>query len=234
MLVQHPNIEILELAASQLGELADELVFLGGCATGLLITDAGASPIRMTRDVDVISEVSTLSDYHRLVERLRERGFKEDMSDGAPICRWVAGSLILDVMPTDPSILGFGNQWYVPAMKNALLIKLPSGAEIHSVSAPYFLATKLEAFDGRGEGDYLMSHDIEDFVAVMDGREGVVFEVTKAPEDIKTYLVRCVCNLLDDSSFMDSLPGHLPPDLAGQARLPLVVRRMEAIAVLGE
>ncbi|MES9855800.1 MAG: hypothetical protein ABW166_04235 [Sedimenticola sp.] len=90
MLVQNPNIEILELAASRLGNLVDDLVFLGGCATGLLITDAGASPIRMTRDVDVIAEVSTLSDYHGLAGHLREKGFKEDMSDDAPIYRWVA------------------------------------------------------------------------------------------------------------------------------------------------
>jgi len=50
------------MAAARLGDLRDELVFLGSCATGLLITDRGAPPIRMTRDVDVIAEVSSLSD----------------------------------------------------------------------------------------------------------------------------------------------------------------------------
>jgi len=34
---QSPNIEILELAAVALGPICDELVFLGGCAVGLLI-----------------------------------------------------------------------------------------------------------------------------------------------------------------------------------------------------
>lgn len=37
--IQNPNIEILEMAVARLGALADEMVFLGGCATGLLITD---------------------------------------------------------------------------------------------------------------------------------------------------------------------------------------------------
>lgn len=37
--VQNPNIEILVLAISQLDELAEEMVFVGGCATGLLISD---------------------------------------------------------------------------------------------------------------------------------------------------------------------------------------------------
>ena len=234
MLAQNPNIEILELAVSRLGNLVNELVFLGGCATGLLITDFAASPIRMTRDVDVIAEVSTLSDYHILAEHLRQRGFKEDVSDDAPICRWVAESLILDVMPTNPSILGFGNQWYIPAMSNALQVTLPSGTVIQSVSAPYFLATKLEAFDGRGQGDYLLSHDIEDFVAVIDGRAEVVAELWEAQEDIKAYLAERIANLLVDSSFMDALSGHLPPDQASQQRLPLVVRRLEAVAALGK
>ncbi|MES9879185.1 MAG: hypothetical protein ABW162_18340 [Candidatus Sedimenticola sp. PURPLELP] len=234
MLAQNPNIEILELAVSRLGELTNELVFLGGCATGLLITDLAASPIRVTRDVDVIAEVSTLSDYHILAEHLRKRGFKEDVSDDAPICRWVAESLILDVMPTNPSILGFGNQWYIPAMNNALTIMLPSGMAIQSVSSPYFLATKLEAFDGRGQGDYLLSHDIEDFVAVIDGRAEMVAELLDAPGDVKAYLAERIADLLRDSSFMDSLPGHLPPDQAGQARLPLVVSRLEAVAALGK
>jgi hypothetical protein len=101
MATRNPNIEILEMAAARLGELRDELVFLGGCATGLLISDAGAPPMRMTRDVDVIAEVASLSEYHGLSVRLRRKGFSEDLSDNAPICRWVAGAVILDVMPTD-------------------------------------------------------------------------------------------------------------------------------------
>ena len=53
--VQNPNLEILALAVNQLGDLADDMVFLGGCATGLLISDPAAPPIRVTRDMDAIS-----------------------------------------------------------------------------------------------------------------------------------------------------------------------------------
>lgn len=104
---QNPNLLILELAVRRLGPLADEMVFLGGCATGLLLTDVAAPPIRATRDVDVITEVASLGDYYRLSEHLRERGFREDQSPDAPICRWVAAGLVLDVMPTKREILGF-------------------------------------------------------------------------------------------------------------------------------
>ena len=117
--VQNPNLRILEGAVEQLGPLADRMVFLGGCATDLLLTDAAAPPIRATLDVDVITEVATLGDYHRLAARLRERGFREDQSPGAPICRWVSDLVVLDVMPTKPELLGFGNEWYEPALAAA-------------------------------------------------------------------------------------------------------------------
>lgn len=97
---QNPNIEILELAVARLGKLADEMVFLGGCATGLLITDKAAPPIRATLDVDAIVQVASQAEYYQLAGRLRERKFQEDTSGNAPICRWVGDGVILDVMPT--------------------------------------------------------------------------------------------------------------------------------------
>jgi len=180
---QNPNLIILSLAVNQLGKLADEMVFLGGCATGLLITDPAAPPIRVTKDADAIVQVISLSDYHRLSEKLRTHGFREDTSAEAPICRWVTEDVILDVIPTDEQILGFGNRWYTPAIDHAVNIQLPSGRSIRMVSAPYFLITKLEAFDGRGGGDYLTSHDIEDIISLLDGRPSILDEVDQA-EDV--------------------------------------------------
>ena len=64
---RNPNLQILALAIDQLGDLADEMVLLGGCATGLLISDPAASTIRATRDVDTIVDVSSRADYYQLV-----------------------------------------------------------------------------------------------------------------------------------------------------------------------
>jgi hypothetical protein len=50
------------VAVKLLDELADRLVFVGGCATGLLLTDIAAPPIRATQDVDVITEVTTMAE----------------------------------------------------------------------------------------------------------------------------------------------------------------------------
>lgn len=146
---QNPNLEILEFAVAQLGPLADQMVFLGGCATGLLLTDSAAPTIRPTEDVDVITEVGSLGDYYRLSERLREQGFREDQSEDAPICRWIGDGVVLDVIPTDEQIFGFGNEWHRLALATAMEILLPSGTRIRRVTAPCFIATKLAAFDNR-------------------------------------------------------------------------------------
>ncbi len=227
---RNPNIEILTVAVDRLGPVADELVFLGGCATGLLITDPAAPSVRITTDVDVITEVTTVRDYYQLSERLRQRGFAEDQSEGAPVCRWKLESTILDVMPTKPDLLGFGNQWYEPAMASAKSVELPSGKSIRMVPAPYFLATKLEAFDGRGKGDYLLSHDIEDIVAVLDGRPEILDETQRASKRLQTYLAHRFSTLLKTREFLEALAGHLPGDPASQGRMPLIKERIEAIA----
>jgi hypothetical protein len=58
-----PNLVLLALAVTHLGPLVDRMVFLGGCATALLLTDPAAPEVRPTQDVDVITEVASLADY---------------------------------------------------------------------------------------------------------------------------------------------------------------------------
>lgn len=228
----NPNVRLLEIAVDCLGELVDEFVFLGGCATGLLIVDTAAPPVRETIDVDVIARVLSRREYYDLSERLRQKSFREDTSEGAPISRWTNGRVILDVIPSEPAVLGFGNEWYAPAMVHAIGMDLPSGKSIRSVSAPYFLITKLAAFEGRGAGDYQMSHDVEDIVAVLDGRPLIVDEVRKSAAELRNELAARFRELLSISRFVDAVSGHLPMDAANQARVPVVLDRMRQISEL--
>ena len=226
----NPNIVLLERAVRQLGPLVDEMVFVGGCATGLLLTDSASPPIRATQDVDVLTEITTHGEYYRLSDRLRAQGFSEDQSPDAPICRWLSNGVILDVLPTNPDILGFGNEWYEQALQYSDDVVLPSGTSIRVVTGPYFLATKLAAFEGRGNNDYVMSHDIEDLVAVVDGRPEIAGEVNTAENELKVHLANQCQNLLANTNFVAALAGHLPSDSASQSRLPLVLERIKAIA----
>ncbi|MEN8140811.1 MAG: hypothetical protein ABFR97_06250 [Thermodesulfobacteriota bacterium] len=228
----NPNIELLEGAVARLEGLVERLVFLGGCATGLLITDNASPPIRYTHDVDVLTEVANRADYYRLAELLREKGFLEDSSEDAPVCRWKCGPILLDVMPTDQAILGFANEWYKEALEKAGEHELPSGARIRMITAPYFLACKLAAFAGRGNGDFQLSHDIEDLLAVIDGRPELLAELRAASAPLKQHLGERFAELLSDGQFRQSLPGHMPGDASSQARVPIIVRRLESISQL--
>jgi predicted nucleotidyltransferase len=230
--MRNPNLNILRLTIAELGDMVDEFVFVGGCATGLLITDQAAPPIRETIDVDVIVELGSVGDYYRLSARLRKLGFREDTSEGAPICRWKKESLLLDVMPTDEKILGFGNRWYGEALENASRMRLPSGESISVVSSPYFLITKLLAFEGRGNGDFQASHDLEDFIAVVDGRPELVAELRDAPIQLRQELQQQIKLLLTLERFVAAIPGHMPGDESSQARVPLIIDRMEQLVQL--
>ncbi len=132
-------------------------------------------------------------------------------------------------MPTDTNILGFGNRWYEAAFNYATPIDI-GNAVVRVVTAPYFLATKLEAFHGRGNGDYLASHDIEDILTLIDGRAELPDEVRAADPKLVVYLEEEFTSLLNDTAFLDSIPGHLMPDEASQGRRALVLQRLYAIA----
>jgi hypothetical protein len=224
------NLEQLIATAELLGPLLEDLVFVGGAVTSLMVTDKGAGAPRTTLDVDAIAEITSYAEYTAFGERLRALGFSEDTSEGAPLCRWVHGRTILDVMPLDEKILGFSNRWYPAAMNTAIKHCLRPNLEVRVVTAPYFLATKIEAFRGRGKDDFLASHDLEDMIFVIDGRPDIIDEVQADTPLLREYLRTQINELLATQSFIDALPGFLLPDAASQTRIGTVIRRLETIA----
>jgi hypothetical protein len=125
-----PNLEMLAAAAQVLRPLLGELVFLGGCTTGLVISDPAAAGVRPTKDI--------------------------------------------------------------------------TG-----------------------------SHDLEDIVAVIDGREEIAREVAASPADVRTYVASELRHLLGVQAFVDALSGFLRPDSASQSRRPALLRRLRALAESG-
>ena len=218
-----PNLPLLLDAVRKLAPFLDEIVFVGGVRLGLLITDEASAPIRGTTDVDVIAEILTYTEYIAFSERLREAHFTEDQE---LTCRWHSGALTLDVLALSKEVLGFTNIWYEPALHHASTLTLPEGPSIRVISAPYFLATKMEAFRGRGKMDFQASHDLEDFVAVIEGRENIVNEIAESPRDVRDYLAQAAKGLLAESRFLDVLPGFVLDD----ERVPIIGKRLAFIA----
>lgn len=204
--------------AQALGPITDRIVFVGGCATGLLLTQANLMDVRPTEDVDAIVEVVTLGEYHRLADELMARGFKQTMEDNTPPFRWYWKSMQLDLVPLDERILGFANRWYRAGFAHAQWVELEPGLVLRHLSAPYFLATKFEAFRDRGQNDVYTSHDLEDILTVIEGRPELVGEISIAGEELAHYVSACLANLLKNPEFHNALPG-----LVSQSnRAPLV------------
>lgn len=180
-------IEIREVAMALAG-VHEDLVFTGGAIVTLLITDPGAESIRSTADVDVYLHHSTIRRHQAAEAELRAHGFKQP--PGGPICRWRRGELSVDLMADDADVLGFTNRWYRPAADHTDLVDL-SGVLVRVIGAPWFIATKLEAFDApdrENGGNLQASHDLEDIVAVFDGRPGLVDEIDRSPRELRDYL----------------------------------------------
>lgn len=227
------NVQMLEIVAQHLGaELLERMVFVGGAVAGLLITDPAMPSIRPTEDVDLVVQATVLREYHAAEKALKAQGFVQDVSAEAPICRWRIGSVTVDVMPMEKSVLGFANRWYPLAVASAQSLTLPSSQVIKLITAPVFVATKLEAFADRGKGDFLFSHDLGDLIAVIDGRESLLEECKMQNSELQQYLSLKFSELLEDKDFSEALSGHLEPDNASQARLPMLTERLKALAML--
>ena len=133
-------------------------------------------------------------------------------------------------MPTDENILGFGNRWYKAAIKQTLRHQISTDLFIQSVSAPYFLATKFEAFNTRGNNDYLLSHDFEDIISIIDGRINLINEIKTCHSELKIFLQKTFMHILGDENFLSAISGHLNYGSSTTARTEMVLNRIKQLA----
>ncbi len=96
------------------------------------------------------------------------------------------------------------------------------------VTAVAFIATKLEAFATRGQGDFLSSHDLEDVLNVVDGRAELAEELAMAPEDLRRKVANAFAALLDNPAFANALPGLV----AEPGRAGIVRERLQTMLLL--
>jgi hypothetical protein len=155
------------------------------------------------------------------------------MSQDAPLCRWTHHRTILDVMPLDEKILGLANRWYKAAMESSATIRLSNDLEIRVVTAPYFVATKLEAFKGRGR-----ETSLEATIWRIWSRSSTAGKPWQPKSgrirtsSARTFGLRLRANSL--RLFSRCPPGYLLPGAASQSRISLVLSRLEDLASMRE
>jgi len=140
------------------------------------------------------------------------------------------GELKVDFMPDDANILGFSNRWYADALRHANDVILSNGQQIRLISPCYFIATKLEAYNGRGNDDILSSHDIEDLLNVIDGREELLAEIQQAEPDLKNYIAQQINLLVAQDDFDYAVQACA---LNNSDREAIIFQRLETLGGFG-
>jgi predicted nucleotidyltransferase len=221
---------MIEAVARALGEeILSDVAFVGGCTTGLLVSDEITKEgIRFTDDVDLIVNVVGYTGWSTFQERLKNKGFSVSLEDDV-ICRMRLGELKVDFMPDDEAILGFSNRWYRQALDTAQEYQLTDDIVIRLLTAPYFVATKLEAYKGRGNNDPLASHDMEDILNIVDGRPELADEIEAAQPEVCLYIAEEIAELLEHDMTDYAIQGVVMGDAD---RADIVFSRLEAINAL--
>lgn len=223
------QLVMLRRVAEALGpDLREQVAFVGGCTTGLLLTDAFTrEQVRSTDDVDLIVHVITYAELNHLRQALKARGFTEPslLDSEMPVCAMKLGELRVDVMPDHDGVLGFSNRWYRQAMESAAAISVGGDLAIRAVSPPFFIATKLEAYRARGNGDPLASRDIEDILNLVDGRPELLGEVRASARELQSYIAAELAQLLGVGDFEYAVQSQArDPD-----REALLFERLDAL-----
>lgn len=225
-------LESMRIVARRLASLDTPFAFVGGAAVSILVDRPDLTDFRPTKYVDVVMAVATRAEFNRLETRLRGLGFQHDLSEGAPICRWIVDGCKADIMPQESQFFGMNSKWFAEVMEFAQPMDLGGGCVAKVITPALFLATKLEAFRDRGEADYYASKDLEDIVTLVLGRSAIVADVAVSP--VKQFVSESFADLLANANFQGALPGHLSPMYGARQQIGIVRDRFQQIADLAK
>lgn len=225
------HLPVLIEVINKLGDFKDSIVFVGGSIISVYINESESVAIRETFDVDCIVEANSRLEYEKFAQKLRELGFSESSQENV-ICRFKNKDLIIDMMPTNQAIFGFGNPWYKEGIKSPKEIKIGKNV-LKVLSLPYLIATKLDAFRDRGKSNFRTSHDLEDIVTLIDGNSYFSVEIKSTDEDLNKFLGDTFTSILNDKNFIESIEGHISDRGNLSSRMQIILSRVkDAIKVL--
>lgn len=213
------NINLVRLreVAKILGDLKDEVVFVGGATVGLYIDDKAAPLPQPSEDIDCVVEIATYGDWCDFEKELRKKGFQDVDSTGVdvnpPTCRKFILGMKIDFMPVEEKVLGYGNPWFKKGLENSIGITLDD-LEVRIFKLEYFVATKLRAFNDRGlSGDIRFSQDLEDLTELIDGSTKFEQEISHSDEVAKIFILDEFKKVLANSDdYREAMYGFLAYD----------------------
>lgn len=201
------NREVISKIAIALGELNDQVVFVGGATIGLYINDPAADDVRPTKDVDISLAIDSLRVLESIRIDLIQKGFKQSPEDNV-ICRFRYEDIKVDVMSTKAVGWAPSNPWFSPGFFQRESFDI-NNQKIQILPLPYFLASKFSAYNDRGAKDPRSSHDFEDIIYVLDNRTDIVEQLAEVPDDVRPYLKDQLIKILDDRVLHEAILSNL-------------------------
>jgi hypothetical protein len=202
------NIQRIKTINNALSKLEAAFVFVGGATVSLYVDEIFQEEVRPTDDIDVVIEIATYKNQIVIEEKLREIGFLNDL-DSRIICRYIYQGITVDIMPTEEKILGFTNKWYSSGYRNAVDYVIDRNNTIKIFPPSYFIASKLEAYKGRGNNDGRTSSDFEDIIYLLNNRKVIWKELRDSPSEILKYLKIEFKKLLSQPYINEWVSSHL-------------------------
>jgi len=224
------NREVIRRISLALGEMNEQVIFVGGATIGLYIDDPGAEDARVTNDVDITIEIASLGELESIREDLVKKGFKQSPEDKV-LYRFRYDNIKADVMSTKEVGWAPTNPWFAPGYAQRVEVKI-GDQQIQLLPLPYFIASKFAAHIGRGGKDPRTSHDFEDIVYVIDNLTDIVEQIGKSPDDVKPYLKEQLQLILNDNVMQEAILGNLSYDTR-EVRYGRIIQCIEQIVNQG-
>ncbi|WP_458625989.1 nucleotidyl transferase AbiEii/AbiGii toxin family protein [Winogradskyella sp. PC D3.3] len=223
------NLDIVATVAQALGDLNTEVVYIGGAVISIYATDEGAELPRVTTDVDVCVQVSTLNDMETLRERLAEKNIFPDAT-GTHLYRYTHKGILIDFIPYEATPFGPTNSYLKPGFEQAYETQVGS-VEISVLPVTVFLATKWEAFNDRGGSDPRWSHDFEDIIYILDNNTDLLEHAKVATTEVINALKALSTFILEHSNSREIIECHISP-ITAQERGEFITEKLTAITNL--
>lgn len=220
------NREATKKVALALGDLNEQVVYVGGAVVSLYIDDPAAEDIRPTKDIDLAFQIASFAKLEELREALNQRGFYQNSEDTV-ICRFRFEDLKVDVMATENIGWAPASPWFKSGFEKAIPITIDK-VTIKVLSLPYFLATKLEAFFDRGIKDVYASHDLEDIVYLFNYTINIDSQLLASDIEVKTYLVEKLKEIRNHGTIVSAIRGSLYYDQADE-RMEIILERIQNV-----
>ncbi|WP_373517166.1 nucleotidyl transferase AbiEii/AbiGii toxin family protein [Pricia sp.] len=201
------NKEVIKKIALTLGELNNDVIYVGGATVSLYINDPAADDVRPTRDIDISLQILSIPQLEEIRELLVDKGFKQSADLGV-ICRFKLDDILIDVMSTKAVGWAPANQWFADGFDQRETVLIDE-IQIQIMPLPYFLASKFSAFTDRGGSDPRYSKDFEDITYILNNRMDWHEVLINSEANVKEFLARRLQKINDSSMLQEAMRGNL-------------------------